>query len=62
VLWRCSRPPARMVHLSKFGSWALLVSVSVVLVASLKRLNNHRCGDTGSDFGQLYADTERPPG
>ncbi|WP_063746564.1 DUF817 domain-containing protein [Catenuloplanes japonicus] len=27
----------RMVHLSKFGSWALLVSVSFVLVAALKR-------------------------
>lgn len=28
----------RMVHVSKFGSWALLVSVSFVLVSSLKRL------------------------
>lgn len=27
----------RMVHLSTFGSWALLVSVSFVLVAALKR-------------------------
>lgn len=40
----------RMVHVSKFGSWALLVSVSFVLVAALKRLDRHRRGEVGSDF------------
>ncbi|MEV7230076.1 MULTISPECIES: DUF817 domain-containing protein [Polymorphospora] len=40
----------RMVHLSKFGSWALLVSVSFVLVASLKRLDARSRGEAGSDF------------
>ena len=40
----------RMVHLSKFGSWALLVSVSFVLVASLKRLDLRRRGEGGSDY------------
>lgn len=43
-----------LVHLSKFGSWALLVSVSFVLVAALKRLDDHRRGDAGSDY-------DRPP-
>ena len=40
----------RMVHVSKFGSWALLVSVSFVLVASLKRLDYRRRGVGRSDF------------
>jgi uncharacterized membrane protein YoaT (DUF817 family) len=30
----------RVVHVSKFGSWALLVSVSFVLVAALKRIEH----------------------
>jgi uncharacterized membrane protein YoaT (DUF817 family) len=42
----------RMVHLSKFGSWALLVSVSFVLVASLKRLDRRRRGDGPSDYDE----------
>lgn len=43
----------RMVHVSKFGSWALLVSVSFVLVGSLKRLDRRRRGEAGSDFDPL---------
>jgi uncharacterized membrane protein YoaT (DUF817 family) len=40
----------RMVHVSKFGSWALLVSVSFVLVAALKRLDIRRRGMGASDY------------
>jgi uncharacterized membrane protein YoaT (DUF817 family) len=40
----------RMVHVSKFGSWALLVSVSFVLVAALKRLDIRRRGVGASDY------------
>lgn len=40
----------RMVHLSKLGSWALLVSVSFVLVGSLKGLDRRVRGEGGSDF------------
>jgi hypothetical protein len=38
------------VHVSKFGSWALLVSVSFVLVAALKRLDIRRRGMGASDY------------
>jgi uncharacterized membrane protein YoaT (DUF817 family) len=38
------------VHVAKFGSWALMVSVSFVLVASLKRLDCRWRGEVGSDF------------
>jgi uncharacterized membrane protein YoaT (DUF817 family) len=40
----------RMVHVSKFGSWALLVSVSFVLVATLKRWDHQRRGPERSDY------------
>jgi uncharacterized membrane protein YoaT (DUF817 family) len=45
----------RMVHLSKFGSWALLVSVSFVLVAALKHRHHHRPVDEPSDFDEPVA-------
>ena len=47
----------RMVHLSKFGSWALLVSVSFVLVAALKRLDRRWRGEEPSDYDRLGAVT-----
>ncbi|HEY1484754.1 MAG TPA: DUF817 domain-containing protein [Micromonosporaceae bacterium] len=40
----------RMVHVSKFGSWALLVSVSFVLVAMLKRWDHRRREPERSDY------------
>lgn len=40
-----------VVHVSRAGSWALLVSVSFVLVAALKRLHWRCRGDEPSDFG-----------
>jgi uncharacterized membrane protein YoaT (DUF817 family) len=40
----------RAVHVSKFGSWALLVSVSFVMVASLRRLDRRRRGEERSDY------------
>jgi uncharacterized membrane protein YoaT (DUF817 family) len=44
-----------MVHVSKFGSWALLVSVSFVLVAALKRLDVRRRGAGASDYDPMPA-------
>ncbi len=50
----------RVVHVSKFGSRALLVSVSFVLVASLKRLDHRRRGEVGSDFDPPLPLAPRP--
>ena len=51
----------QLVHVGKWGSWALLVSLSFVLVAAVKRWEGTFYGDVGTIPAVTPADPSRPP-
>ena len=50
----------QLVHVGKWGSWALLVSLSFVLVAAVKRWEGTFYGDVGTTPSVTSADPSRP--
>ena len=52
----------QLVHVGKWGSWALLVSLSFVLVAAVKRGEGTFYGEVGTIPAVTPADPSRPPG
>lgn len=42
----------RMVHAGKLGSWALLISLSFVLVAAVKAKEGVLCGDVPASIAR----------
>ena len=48
------------MHVGKWGSWALLVSLSFVLVAAVKRWEGTFYGDVGTIPTVTPADPSRP--
>ena len=51
----------QLVHVGKWGSWALLVSLSFVLVAAVKRWEGTFYGDVGTTPAVTSADPSQPP-